>query len=116
MEIKILGHRGRGGRSGRPVDWRSVSFWPAVRSETPHSRWGFAKRLGWPSDPVEWEGGDIVRGEIKAASLNGNYDLVLKFQDTELKNWIKSYIEHNPQGALELFAEMMPLAVEKLKG
>ena len=57
MTINIRGHRGRG-RSGRPVDWRPISF-P-------------------PSDPVKWQEGNIARGEIHVPikeAIQGNEDV-----------------------------------------
>ena len=72
-------------------------------------------RLGLPGDPMEWLDGNIAGGDIHDLKLNGNYLVTLEFEDAELKNWLNKYIETKPQEALELFAEMLPLAVEKLK-
>ena len=36
----------------------------------------------------------------------------LVFEDAELKNWLKNYIKHKPQEALDLLAEMLPEALK----
>ena len=45
--------------------------------------------------------------------LNGDYHVVLEFEEAELKNWLKDYIANKPKEALVLLAEMLQLAVKK---
>ena len=61
-------------------------------------------------------GGSFAKGELGGVHLNGRYEVTFELEDVELKNWLKSYIDTKPQEALELLAEMLPLAVEARKG
>ena len=77
---------------------------------------GFADHyLGAPGAPMEWASGIVSWGQIEGLSLDGNYSVSFTFEAAELKNWLKSYIAAKPEEALDLIAEVLPLAVEACK-
>ncbi|MCY4587373.1 MAG: hypothetical protein OXB98_15150 [Bryobacterales bacterium] len=71
-----------------------------------------------PCEHMEWlQGGDGTSCSYGTLVLNGNqlggerYDATFTFEDDDLKNWLKNYIDSYPQKGLELLAEMLPRAV-----
>ena len=64
---------------------------------------------------MQWLHGCISKGNIDNLRLDGNYEVTLEFEDTELKNWLKSHIAAKPPEALDLIVEVLPLAVETCK-
>ena len=70
-----------------------------------------------PGDPMQWLQGYRSKGFIhKLFRKEGRtYEVTLYFHPTELKNWLRSYIETNPEKALALLAEMLPEVAKKLK-
>ena len=107
----------------RGVKTHDLDFRPYVRIDDPDRldarwRWRLKRHRGrttiW-GYPAQWVAGKCVYGLLPALNLQGNYEVNLEFEDTELKNWLRSYIRHNPEEALDLIAEMLPLAVEACK-
>lgn len=70
---------------------------------------------GSPDDPAHWLFGRFAPGLVKGLWLNGDYQVTLEFEDSELKNWLKNYIEHKPDEALDLIEEMLPEALKASK-
>ena len=68
--------------------------------------------FGSRGDPMRWHVSDSSRGLVENLTLEGNYRVLLEFQDAELKNWFKSYIAEKPDEALGLIAEMLPEALK----
>lgn len=79
------------------------------------NHWDGSLLYGSLGEPATWFSGRDVHGVLNGLSLHGNYEVDLRFEDAELENWLKSYIDTKPQEALVLIAKMLPLAVEKLK-
>lgn len=64
--------------------------------------------------PARWVCGKLVPGRVQDLGLTGCYNVYLEFEDAELENWLKNYIDTKPQEALDLLAKMRPRAVDKL--
>ena len=66
---------------------------------------------GEPYYPMQWDG-LLALGQLEIPKKErlsyGHYDVTLKFQKAELKNWLKSYIAAEPHEALDLIAEVLP--------
>lgn len=63
-----------------------------------------------------WGGGQTLFGKIWGLPYIGREWFVhVDIGSDGLKTGLENYIEHNPEGALDLLAEMLPKAVEKLK-
>ena len=67
------------------------------------------------SGPARWVCGKVAPGRMLGLGLTGDYRMYLEFEDAEMENWLKNYIDTKPQEALELIAKMLPLVGEKLK-
>ena len=114
MKIRICGLRPRG---TAPLP-REVGFLPCVSGRAFTGlvdRYGRDRSLGSRHDAAEWSDGYVVRGEIHSLKTNGDYEVVLEFQDAELKNWLKNYIHEKPAKALKLLAEVLPEFIETLR-
>lgn len=73
-------------------------------------------QAGYPGEPAHWLFGRFLPGKLEGLQLGGwNYEVTLEFEEAELKNWLKNYIKHKPDEALDLLTEMLPEAVAKLK-
>ena len=66
---------------------------------------------------MEWRHGCVSSGNIDGLfrEKGSDYEVELKFEDAELKNWLESYIAYEPGKALDLLVKMLPKAVAKLK-
>ena len=71
-------------------------------------------QLGSPGQPMEWGPNGHASGEIGKVRLNGRYFVSFKFEDAELRNWLKSYVTAKPEAALQLLAEMQAEATISL--
>ena len=117
MKITLVSHGNRGKNSPhRPVftPWVYKFFSGQPKPSPDEFGRPYVGRLGYGRDSMEWRHGSIVEGDIYL-NARGNYKVTLKFEDAELENWLKNYIHHKPQEALELIERVLPLCGEKLK-
>ena len=63
---------------------------------------------------MEWGKNGYSSGRINGLHLNGNYVVRFKFESSELRNWLKRYIEDDPRKAMRLLAEMQAEATISL--
>ena len=87
-----------------------LTFYPRPRS--------YYRPYDPPCEHMQWfQSGDGSSYSHGTLVLNGNqlggkmYEATITFEDGDLKNWLKNYIDSNPQKGLELLAEMLPRAV-----
>ena len=117
MKITLVSHGNRGKNSPHcPLFTPWVYKKPYGQYKPDPNSFGrpYVGRLGYGGEPMEWRHGSIVEGDIYL-NARGNFKVTLKFEDAELENWLKNYIDTKPQEALELIAKMLPLVGEKLK-
>ena len=61
---------------------------------------------------MEWGKNGYSSGRINGLHLKGNYFVRFKFESSELRNWLKRYIEDDPREAMRLLVKMLQLAVD----
>lgn len=113
MKISFKGYK-RGERVHRHLfkPWLGEA-----RGDDQHREYLGNDRTYWgrPYSPMRWYLGRFSRGLIADLQLHGEYAVEVEFEDIELKNWLKSHIAAKPEEALDLIAEVLPLAVEACK-
>lgn len=72
--------------------------------------------VGSPGSPMQWWDGLSAKGYLRNLDMStGEYFVEMEFQEAELKNWLKTYIEHHPAEALEMIAEVLSGIAAALK-
>jgi hypothetical protein len=70
-----------------------------------------------PGRPLKWTTPTQARGRINGLALTGDFQVDFEFTEAELKNWLMTYLEEEPEKAFALISKAQVAAVNKiLKG
>ncbi|MCU1736240.1 MULTISPECIES: hypothetical protein [unclassified Pseudomonas] len=68
------------------------------------------------SGPVFWHDALSAYGKIEKASLSGSFLVEMKFEQTELENWLTQFSRERPAEALRIIAKAQAEAIIALHG
>jgi hypothetical protein len=63
---------------------------------------------------LTWADARTAYGKVQKLALSGSFLVKFEFEEAELKNWLKEYVNQQPEEAIRLFGELEAEAVIQL--
>jgi hypothetical protein len=89
---------------------------PHIRNIVPVSYSGTKYRAGTAEAPLKWHSALTAYGRLDDLGLSGRFLVEMKFDLSEMKNWIERLVDEQPETALRLLTEMQGKAVKAVLG
>jgi hypothetical protein len=61
---------------------------------------------GEPDDPLMWASSSQAFGYVKDLALNGAFLVEFTFDQEELRNWLRQFVNSKPEAAIKILSEM----------
>jgi hypothetical protein len=66
---------------------------------------------GEADDPLTWHAALGAFGKVNDLALSGSFLVTFTFSQEELRNWLQQFVQHKPEAAVRLLAEMQGEAI-----
>ena len=66
---------------------------------------------GETGDPLSWHSALNALGKVDGLVLSGSFLLKFSFEQEELRNWLRKFVQSKPEAAIRLLAEMQGEAI-----
>ncbi len=69
---------------------------------------------GEPDDPLVWTSASQAFGKLSDIGLSGSFLIEFTFEQEELRNWLREFVNSKPEAAIKLLSEMQGEALISL--